>query len=306
MIYFSYSRKDKAIINRFVQQLRADGFSVWIDFDGIYSGEQFKGRIVKAIENSKVFLFFSSKSSNESPWTAREIAIAIDRHIPIIPIKLDNTKYNNDVEFDLINLNYVDLSNKPINEDSIQNIINSVEALRTNKKTTIVAEEKGIHYSFHPIIETAFSFQLIVFTMLFFTFSLALLSGCLAFYHNPQPSLFFLCIFLLISIISTYKIRTHRSLWIGIISASDFFIVLFLSTIAKYLYKNWFILSHQSEDLPYSIRYKLLYYLGKDITSHNFLGMHSYLVILAIIHILLMCLLLCIKKDGKSGWQIMQ
>jgi hypothetical protein len=107
-IFISYSRADSAIVNTFVQQLESAGYKVWIDKAGVYSGSQFKRVIVQAIEDSKVFLFFSSKNSNTSPWTANEIGIAVNRKKPIIPIKLDNTRYNPSVEFDLINLDFVD------------------------------------------------------------------------------------------------------------------------------------------------------------------------------------------------------
>ena len=132
-IFISYSRADSAIVNTFVQQLEAAGYEVWIDKAGIYTGTRFKSVLVKAIENSKVFLFFSSKDANASRWTANEIAIAIDRQKTIIPVKLDATHYNPDVEFDLINLDFVDYKKKSNRDQELNKLMRTLEKIFDKK-----------------------------------------------------------------------------------------------------------------------------------------------------------------------------
>lgn len=56
-IFISYSRKDTEKVNSVVALLENNGFNVWIDRDGIESGDAFTSVIVNAIENSEVFLF---------------------------------------------------------------------------------------------------------------------------------------------------------------------------------------------------------------------------------------------------------
>lgn len=94
------------MVNEFVERLEREGFSVWIDRDGIESG--FKRIILQAIKNSAVVLFFSSQHSNQSGWTAKEIGVAVKYQKPIIPILLDGSNFNEEVEFDLINLDFID------------------------------------------------------------------------------------------------------------------------------------------------------------------------------------------------------
>ena len=314
-IFISYSRSDRKIVDYFVQQLTALGYHVWIDHSGIFSGSQFKSTIVQSIEDSQVFLFFSSEDSNASPWTTKEIAIAIDRNKRIIPVKLDNSRYNKDVEFDLIDLDFVDFSDKSLQREEVNklkrtlnNYIQSNQSELTSSENASLSNSITIDNinSFHPLINSAITFQLVMFSIFFLTFLWTLTWGTLAFYNHPQQSLFFLCAFLLLSVIGTYKLKTHKSIWIGILAASDFFIVFYLCTIADFLYKNWNTLSNYSNALPSSIRYRLLYFLGQDLPYHSIWGMHSHLVILAFIHIGLMCLFMCLKKDGKSGWQLMR
>lgn len=125
-VFISYSRKDSDRVNQFVDILVNKGYSVWIDRDGIESGDQFKLIIVKAIEESKTVLFFSSEASNASTWTAKEIGIANARSKPIIPIKLDNSNYNRQVEFDLINNDFVDFSDSRANEAAMKKLLKSI------------------------------------------------------------------------------------------------------------------------------------------------------------------------------------
>ena len=140
-IFISYSRKNKRIVNKVVSQLRDTGFSVWIDTTGIESGEQFKQKIVDAIEGCEVFLYFASKESNSSPWTAKEIGIATSLKKRIIPIRLDNSPFNKEVLFDIVNINYIDLSDIKLRSNNIATLISTLTSLclivdkeRLNKK----------------------------------------------------------------------------------------------------------------------------------------------------------------------------
>ena len=106
-VFISYSRKDTTIVDQFVKRLTEAGYRVWIDRDGIYSGDQFATNIVEAIENSKILLFFSSASSNKSEWTVREIYYALSEHKTIIPIKIDTAKYDKRIALNLILVDFI-------------------------------------------------------------------------------------------------------------------------------------------------------------------------------------------------------
>lgn len=128
-IFISYSRTDSKVVESFVEQLESAGYKVWIDRTNVHPGKSYKSIIVQAIEDSTVFLFFSSRNSNASSWTPKEIAIAVDRQKHIIPIKLDDSRYNQDVEFDLINLDYVDYCSKTNREHEIEKLTRTLESL---------------------------------------------------------------------------------------------------------------------------------------------------------------------------------
>ena len=110
-VFISYSRKDLQFIHTFLSIFKENAINYWIDIDGVYSGDAFKKVITKAIKASKVFLFFSSKDSNNSDWTAKEINLAVRFKKEIIPILIDETDYNDEVVFDLAGLDYLDYCN---------------------------------------------------------------------------------------------------------------------------------------------------------------------------------------------------
>ena len=126
-IFISYSRQDADIVKKVSEGLMSAGFSVWIDKNGIESGDAFKSVIVKAIESCNTVVFFSSHSSNESYWTTKEISVAIYDGKNIIPIKLDDSKYNSEIKFDLINLDYIDMSDPSLVDEGIQKLIRSLK-----------------------------------------------------------------------------------------------------------------------------------------------------------------------------------
>ena len=106
-IFVSYSRKDSGIVQSVVDRLKAEGYRCWMDVDGIESGDAFKRKIVVAIKNSKSLLFFSSKDSNQSQWTLKEINVAVELRKLIIPVRLDDTVYSDDILLDVSGLDFV-------------------------------------------------------------------------------------------------------------------------------------------------------------------------------------------------------
>lgn len=128
-IFISYSRKDTYIVNQFVDRFRNAGFVVWIDEKGIESGEAFKRVITQAIMDSQVFVFFSSEASNKSEWTAKEIGIAAHLHKHIIPVKLDDSSYNLEIMFDLINIDFIDFTIEEKKEGMIEKLISSISRI---------------------------------------------------------------------------------------------------------------------------------------------------------------------------------
>ena len=111
----------------FYDRLTGLGYDIWIDKDGIESGDAFKKTILRAIKSSRCVVFFSSANSNASDWTAKEIGVAVKNRIPIIPVRIDGSDYNEEVQFDLVNLDYTDYSKTEERENQLEKFLRSIK-----------------------------------------------------------------------------------------------------------------------------------------------------------------------------------
>lgn len=101
-VFISYSTKDYLtlstagtanVILDIQAALDEAGITYWIDKQGLSGGVVYPQEIAKQIYNCKVFVFLSSKNSNESTWTMNEIATAQSYGKTIIPVRVDNSQF---------------------------------------------------------------------------------------------------------------------------------------------------------------------------------------------------------------------
>ena len=116
-VFISYSRRDYVdehknvipdnVVSRIKNALTTAGISYWFDEEGINHGDKFAKLIVRNIKMSRVFVFVSTENSNNSEWTGREIASAHMMKKHIIPVRIDDSTYNEDVMFYISILDYI-------------------------------------------------------------------------------------------------------------------------------------------------------------------------------------------------------
>lgn len=133
-VFISYSRKDYKnengilIEGNVITELKAcfekNNITYWIDEEGIYSGKAFAKVIARNIKRCKIFVFVSSVSSNKSPWTSGEIATAVEYKKTIIPLRIDDSVYQEDVMIYLAKLDYIDYYANQ--EKGMRSLINAI------------------------------------------------------------------------------------------------------------------------------------------------------------------------------------
>lgn len=139
-VFISYSRHDYIdehgqeipgnSVSMILEALDKNKITYWIDKEGIYSGDEFKGVLATAIEQADVFVFISSESSNKSTWTAKEINVAVYEKKVIIPVRIDDAKYNSSVKFDLVGLDFINFQSNPTL--ALQELVKSVKKQMKN------------------------------------------------------------------------------------------------------------------------------------------------------------------------------
>lgn len=125
-VFISYSRVDSHIANTICAYLNSNSIKYWIDRNDICYGSNYKESIVEAIQTSKVFIFLSSKYSNASSNTIKEVTIAEKEQIPIIPVRLDDTFYAKSIYYDLCNLEWIDYNDQIPEEQSIELLLSAI------------------------------------------------------------------------------------------------------------------------------------------------------------------------------------
>lgn len=151
-VFISYSRKDYVdgnkniiagnAITRLTKAFDKNGISYWIDEKGIYSGDRFAKLIANSIKGCKVFLFVSSESSNASEWTVGEIAVAREYKKKIIPFRIDDSPYNENVIVYLAPIDYASYVESP--EKSIKKVVESITEYKIFLKKSEEEEQRRV------------------------------------------------------------------------------------------------------------------------------------------------------------------
>jgi len=84
-MYASYSQQDLAHVEAVIRSLEGLGIRVWYDRERLLPGAVWKDEIRNAIEGSAAAAFFIGRSSF-SDWRREELATAMSRRLPIVPV----------------------------------------------------------------------------------------------------------------------------------------------------------------------------------------------------------------------------
>ncbi len=145
-IFISYSRTDKKEVELLCKALNDSGLSFWIDKNDIPLGDAFPAHIANAIEQSRLLVFVSSENSMISDWVTREIKYALDHKVVVIPFKLDEAAYNDNLKLLLDIYNHYEAFPPPVEkymDDFIirlQRILNATQNFSKPKLKRITDE----------------------------------------------------------------------------------------------------------------------------------------------------------------------
>lgn len=160
-IFISYSQKDSKTVLAYAKYLEDAGYRVWYDVKGLFVGAEFSSEIAMAIENSRLFVFFSSNNSNESQWTKGEVLTAKKFDKPILPVRIDQTEYDKSLMLVLLPLQYIDLKSTKY-EDNTEELRKAVyefigEPLPTTEEADPAPQDNPIPRRKGQKLCTAFS-----------------------------------------------------------------------------------------------------------------------------------------------------
>src|SRR6185437_11839224 len=115
-IFISYSSKDKTAADAACAVLESRGLRCWIAPRDITPSADWSESIVDAIQNARVFLLVFSGQANESPQIKREVERAVNRGLPIIPLRIENVVPGKSLEYFLSTPHWLDAFTPPLDQ----------------------------------------------------------------------------------------------------------------------------------------------------------------------------------------------
>ena len=108
-IFLSYASKDQKTAETICQALEGRGFQCWMAARNVHPGENFQEAIVRAIRAAKVMLFVFSANSNNSDEVKKEIALAGQHKVFVIPIRVEDVIPNEALAYEFATRQWIDL-----------------------------------------------------------------------------------------------------------------------------------------------------------------------------------------------------
>ncbi len=112
-VFISHSSKDKAAADAVCAGLESAGIRCWIAPRDIRSGERWADAIVKAIQSSRLMVLIFSSNSNNSKDVAKELTVAVNAGVIVIPFKIDDIMPAGIMEYYLSDTHWLDAMNPP-------------------------------------------------------------------------------------------------------------------------------------------------------------------------------------------------
>lgn len=139
-VFISYSSKDKPIADAICANLEASGVRCWIAPRDIAPGEDWPTAIADAIPRCQIMVLVFSAHSNSSVDVGRELFLAANSKLVIIPFKIENVEPEPGKRYYLARTHWLDAVNPPTQEQ-IQELVNRVKVLIPPKEPTIIGNQ---------------------------------------------------------------------------------------------------------------------------------------------------------------------
>lgn len=130
-VFISYSHKDKPIADAICTNLETAGVRCWIAPRDIGPGEDWPTAIAREIPQSRVMVMIFSSNSNTSDQVYRELFLAANNNVIIIPFKIEDVKPNPRTGYILAGTHWLDAMNPPTQEQ-IDKLVKSVKSFLSN------------------------------------------------------------------------------------------------------------------------------------------------------------------------------
>ncbi len=107
-VFITHSSRDYKQSRTIVDVLEKNGIPCWISERDIGAGDNYGDAIVDAIENAKAMVLVFSANANNSDEIKKEIALASQRKLTVVPIRIEDATPSKAFRYELITRNWID------------------------------------------------------------------------------------------------------------------------------------------------------------------------------------------------------
>ena len=142
--FISYSHHDKPEADAVCATLEAKGIRCWIAPRDVVPGKDWGEAIVDAIQSSRVLVLVFSQHANDSQQIRREVQLAVEATIVLIPFRIENVDPTKALKYCLVTPHWLDALTPPL-EAHLEHLavaVNSFLAVGEPLDTTTAPESR--------------------------------------------------------------------------------------------------------------------------------------------------------------------
>lgn len=113
-IFVSHSNKDKIAADAVVAHLEREGLRCWCAPRDILPGASWASSIMQGISDCKAMVVVFSSNANQSDHIHREVERAVNRGIPVVPVRIEDVLPKGDLEYFLSSSHWMDAITPPL------------------------------------------------------------------------------------------------------------------------------------------------------------------------------------------------
>jgi hypothetical protein len=113
-VFVSHSSKDKPTADAVCAMLESQGIRCWVAPRDIVPGMDWGEAIVHAVKGARVMVLVFSASANDSPQIKREVERAVNKGIPVIPLRIEDVAPTASLEYFISTPHWLDAFTPPL------------------------------------------------------------------------------------------------------------------------------------------------------------------------------------------------
>lgn len=158
-VFVSYSSKDFDKVREVAAAFTKEKINYWLGPEQVDAGDAFPTAISAALERAKVLVLILSSHAVQSPWIEKEVIVANNRKIPVLPLLIEAFDLPGNWKFNLTNIQYSEDLSKliqtihktlPLLDDPEEKII--AERLKAQAQPITPSQLRGVDPQVSPYV----------------------------------------------------------------------------------------------------------------------------------------------------------